>query len=64
MSRLDEVIANVAYIQDALMDYRNIVQSGDCNSCADKMQCQYVPKPGMLVRFNCPFYKGIVLENE
>ena len=55
MSRLDEAIASVAYILDCLMAYRNIVESGDCNICKNK-DCQWKPKPGQLVRYNCPFY--------
>ena len=56
MSRLDDVISNVAYILDTLMAYRNIVDSGDCNRCGKKT-CEYAPKPGQLVRYNCPFYE-------
>ena len=58
MSRLDDTISNVAYILDILIAYRNIVQSGGCNNCAEMKQCQYVPKLGEQVRYNCPFYKG------
>ena len=57
MSRLDNAIKNVAYILDSLMAYRNIVESGDCNRCKKKINCAYVPKPGRLVRYNCPFYE-------
>ena len=57
MSRLDDTISDVAYILDTLMAYRNIVDSGGCNSCGKKKNCEYVPKPGQLVRYNCPFYK-------
>ena len=57
MSKLDEAIASVAYISDALMAYRNIVETGrDCNQCGAKKTCGYVPKPGQLVRYNCPLY--------
>ena len=55
MSRLDDTIANVAYILDTLMVYRNIAQSGNCNTC-DNRDCKWKPKPGQLVRYNCPFY--------
>lgn len=57
MSRLDDVIADVAYILDTLMAYRNIVSTGDCNRCANTKTCEYIPKPGQLVRHNCPFYE-------
>ena len=59
MSRLDDAISDVAYILDVLMAYRNIVDSGDCNRCGKKKTCEYAPKAGQLVRYNCPFYKGM-----
>ena len=39
MSRLDDVIADVAYILDTLMAYRNITDTGSCNTCKNK-DCQ------------------------
>ena len=57
MNRLDDVIANVAYILDTLMAYRSIAETGNCNTCKNK-DCQWIPKPGQLVRYNCPHYKA------
>jgi hypothetical protein len=58
MSRLDDTISDIAYVLDTLISYRNIVDySGDCNRCGKKKTCEYVPKPGRLVRYNCPFYE-------
>ena len=57
MNKLDETIANIAYILDTLMAYRKIVNSGDCNNC--KGNCGYMPKYGEQVRYNCPFYEKI-----
>lgn len=54
--RLGEAISQVAFILDCLMSYRNIIQSGDCNTCHQR-GCEYIPNPGEQVRFNCPFYK-------
>ena len=56
MSRLDEAIASVAYILDCMTAYRRIARSGDCNNCGNK-NCIWKPKPGQLVRYNCPHYK-------
>lgn len=56
MNRLDDVIADVAYILDTLMVYRNITDTGNCNSCKNK-NCQWKPKPGQIMRYNCPHYK-------
>ena len=57
MSRLDDIIASVAYIFDTLIVYRNIVEAGDCNICKNK-DCQWKPKSGQIVRYNCPHYKA------
>ena len=62
MSRLDDAISEIAYVLDTLMAYRQIVQLGNCNSCAESKNCKYAPKLGELVRYNCPFYKGWVTE--
>ena len=56
MDRIDKAIADVAYILDTLMAYRNIVQTGDCNRCKIKKECGVSPKPGEIVRYNCVFY--------
>lgn len=57
MSRLDDTISDVSYILDTLMAYRNIVQRGNCNTCKKKKECEYVPKPVELVRYNCPLFE-------
>lgn len=56
MGKLDKAIADVSYILDTLLAYRNIVQTGDCNRCKIKKECDFCPKPGELVRYNCVFY--------
>ena len=56
ITKLDAMIADQAYILDSLCTLRNIYRSGCCNDCAD-LDCKYRPKPGELVRYNCPFYK-------
>lgn len=57
---LNEAIFNTAYILDSLMVLRNIYDSGSCNDCKTSVKrvCPYKPKPGQLVRYNCPFYAG------
>ena len=57
MSRLDDTISDVAYILDTLMAYRNIAQRGCCNTCEKQKKCEYAPKPGELVRYNCPLFE-------
>ena len=62
MSRLDDAISDVAYILDALIAYRNIIQTGNCNDCDKRKYCKYLPQAGQQVRINCPFYKKEVTE--
>lgn len=57
MAKIDDVIADVAYILDCLRAYRSIVNSGDCNNCRNQKRCDFSPEIGTLVRYNCPFYK-------
>lgn len=59
MSKLDKSIAEVAYILDSLMALRNIYNTGCCNDCDNCNDCKYLPKPGQMVRFNCPFHESI-----
>lgn len=56
-TRLDKTISDVGYTLDCLVLLRKIMEMGDCNVCANK-DCEYMPKPGQMVRYNCPFYKA------
>lgn len=56
-NRLDKTISDVAYILDSLIALRNIQNTGNCNVCKNK-DCKFEPKPGQMVRYNCPFYKA------
>jgi hypothetical protein len=55
--KLDKAISEVSYVLDSLMLLRQIYQTGDCNVCGNR-KCGYMPKPGQIVRYNCPFYKA------
>lgn len=43
---------------DWLRALKEIWDSGDCNTCANK-NCKMKPKLGQLVRFNCFFYEEV-----
>lgn len=60
---IDLLIGEQAYMLDALRAYREIIDSGCCNDCGSKKDCEYAPKPGQLVRYNCPFYKRKEVKN-
>lgn len=64
MERLDQEIARQALILDCLMTLRDIYKTEDCNICASRKECEYMPKPGQMVRYNCPFYKTESEEKE
>ena len=55
-SKIDELIMSKNYELQCLIAYRDIVSTGDCNVCYNK-DCGYRPKPGQMVRYNCPFYR-------
>lgn len=54
---IDLLIGEQAYLLDALRAYREVIDSGCCNDCGSMKDCEFVPKLGQLVRYNCPFYK-------
>lgn len=57
MSRLDDVISDVAYVLDSLKALRNIYGTArNCNDCGNR-ECGYDPDPGQLIRFNCPLWR-------
>ena len=37
---------------------KDIMNSGECNTCTSQSSCPIAPKPGERVRYNCAFYKG------
>ena len=62
MSRLDQVIADITYVRSCLKLLKTIQESGDCNICKKERTCEYVPKLGEQVRYNCPFFESEVTE--
>lgn len=55
MSRLDDAIDDVRYILETLIVYRRIIRQGCCNTC-NNQNCEWKPKLGEDVRWNCPHY--------
>lgn len=55
MSRLDDTIDDVRYILETLVAYRRIIRQGCCNTC-NNQNCEWKPKLGEDVRWNCPHY--------
>ena len=43
-------------LADWLKEYKQILESGDCNECAKSGCCDYEPQWGELVRYNCPHF--------
>lgn len=37
--------------------YAQVAAQGDCNDCDKVRSCQYVPRPGGIVRINCPLWR-------
>lgn len=38
--------------------YSQVAAQGDCNDCGKARSCQYVPRPGSIVRINCPLWRA------
>lgn len=57
MSKLDDIITQKAYELNCLQAYRDIVESGDCNTCKFLRDCDIRPRVGELVRYNCYRYE-------
>ena len=58
---LQELEAEHRQLAEWLKALKEIWDSGDCNDCRNG-QCEWKPKLGQLVRFNCPHYVGVVNE--
>lgn len=37
--------------------FKDLSSKPDCNTC-EKRSCEYKPRPGAIVRVNCPLYSG------
>lgn len=37
--------------------YARVAAQHDCNDCSIRRTCQYVPRPGGIVRINCPLWR-------
>ena len=57
MDKLNDAIADAAYILDCLRALRRIYETGDCNNCGISRICKVKPGAGQMVRYNCPFYE-------
>ena len=53
---IDELITYHASELDHLRLLKNILESGNCNTCACRKGCTEVPELGQLVRYNCFAY--------
>ena len=61
MGRIDDVIADQAYILDCLIALRNIYKTGNCNECSQQT-CEYIPDPDQYVGATKVYFgKGGVL---
>ena len=57
MTKIDQLISQAYYQADSLRLLKNILESGDCNTCKKRLTCKYCPEWGQMVRYNCPFFE-------
>nr|DAZ26512.1 MAG TPA: hypothetical protein [Caudoviricetes sp.] len=56
--RLRAELERVKVERDAYQAYfKDLSSKPDCNTC-EKRSCEYKPRPGAIVRVNCPLYSG------
>lgn len=56
--KLRAELERVKVERDAYQAYfKDLSSKPDCNTC-EKRNCEYRPKPGAIVRVNCPLYSG------
>lgn len=51
-----EVIDATKKDNERLLLLEEILKRGDCNTCGKRKDCEYAPKLGEIVRYNCPFF--------
>ena len=60
MSRKNEDLRDflrlIYYAADEIQYALSVQSYDDCNTCGRK-HCRYMPKPGAMVRINCPLWK-------
>jgi hypothetical protein len=65
MSEKNSIITVTSPLLPNLDEFHSLLKeiwdSGDCNDCKNG-QCEWRPKLGQLVRFNCPHYVGVANE--
>ena len=66
MSRRDEDLRDllrlIYHAADEIQYALSVQSYDDCNTCGRK-HCRYMPKPGAMVRINCPLWKEKENEN-
>lgn len=56
--KLRAELERVKVERDAYQAYfKDLSSKPDCNTC-EKRSCEYKPRPGAIVRVNCPLYSG------
>ena len=58
INNLDNCIASSAYLLDCLRFLKGVIELPTCNECVKLNYCEYCPKPGERVRYNCPHFVG------
>ena len=59
----DSLYMALRFLEDCMNFYRNMHDLPTCNECAKQKDCEYVPRWGERVRYNCPHYKAEVNED-
>ena len=53
----EEFASMLHYVADCIRYTQRVQSYNDCNTCGKK-NCEYRPKPGEMVRINCPLWES------
>ena len=56
MSEERDYAGDLYHIADIIRSWENIMSLPNCNDCGRQKVCTYCPKPGQMVRYNCPIW--------
>lgn len=56
MSEERNYAGDLYHIADIIRSWESIMSLPNCNDCGRQPGCAYCPKPGQMVRYNCPLW--------
>ena len=52
-----KIMEALLYLADSMVLLNDIAKMNTCNDCGIQRKCNYCPRPGESVRYNCPLWQ-------